>query len=151
MSSHYNAAHLIHLFCAIGFMGVVFFELVILEGMRKPLGPESMAKLEHALINRARKIMPWVVGTLFVTGILMAYIWRARLANLGTDSFGLLLTLKIVLATSVGCHFVYALKTAIDGCMNSRKFKWLHFSVATHMVLILFLAKGMFYLNVYSG
>lgn len=145
--SSYNATHLIHLLCAIGFMGVVFFELVILEGMRKPLGPARMAEVEQALINRARRIMPWVVGTLFLTGTTLAYFHRGALATMGSSPFGLLLGLKILLATSVGCHFLYALKTATDGCMNSRKFKWLHFSVAAHMLGILFLAKGMFFLS----
>jgi len=145
--SSYGLVHLIHLLCGIGFIGVVFFELVILEGMRKPLGPARMAEVEFALINRARRIMPWVVGTLFVSGIVLAVFHRAALAQMLTSSFGTLLALKILLATSVLCHFVYALKTAVDGCMNSRKFKYLHFSVATHMLLIVFLAKGMFYIH----
>lgn len=145
--SSYGLVHLVHLLCGIGFIGVVFFELVILEGMRKPLGPARMAEVELALINRAKRIMPWVVGTLFLSGIVLAVFHRGALAQTFTSSFGTLLTLKIVLATSVLCHFVYALKTAVDGCMNSRKFKYLHVSVATHMLLIVFLAKGMFYIH----
>ncbi len=143
----YGLVHLIHLFCGIAFIGVVFFELIILEGMRRPLGPERMAEVELALIQRARRIMPWVVGTLFLSGITLALFHRAALAQLFATSFGTLLWLKIALAASVLCHFVYALKTASDGCMTSRKFKWLHFSVALHMVLIVSLAKGMFYVS----
>ncbi len=145
--SSYGAVHIIHLLCGIGFIGVVFFELVILEGMRRPLGPQRMAEVELALINRARRIMPWVVGTLFASGAGLAYFHRAALAQVFESSFGTLLALKILLAFSVGGHFVYALKTAKDGCMSSRKFKWLHFSVASHMLLIVVLAKGMFYFH----
>lgn len=143
----YGLVHVVHLLCGISFIGVVFFELAILEGMRKPLGPDRMAALELALINRAKRIMPWVVGALFVTGTALAVFHRGALLQGLTSSFGTLLAAKIVLALSVGCHFVYALKTAIDGCMNSRKFKLLHISVAAHMIGIVVLAKAMFYVT----
>ncbi|MCC6811308.1 MAG: hypothetical protein IT381_28010 [Deltaproteobacteria bacterium] len=143
--SHYGIAHLVHLLCGISFIGVVFFEIVILEGMRKPLGPERMADLELALINRAKRIMPWVVASLFVSGVVLATHHRVALSQLARSSFGALLALKILLALSVLGHFVYALTTASDGCMNSRKFKLLHVSVGTHMLLIVVLAKAMFY------
>lgn len=147
MFPSYGLLHLIHLLCGICFIGVVFFEVIILEGIRKPLGAEPMATLELAVINRARKIMPWVVATLFLSGVWLAYSHRALLAQPLASSFGALLWLKIALALSVACHFVYALKTASDGCMNSRKFKLLHLSVGSHMVGIVVLAKSMFYVT----
>lgn len=147
MSLNYGLVHLIHLFCAIGFIGVVFFEVIILEGLRKPLGPGPMAAVELAVIQRAKKIMPWVVATLFLSGILLAYTHREALMQPQGSSFGALLWLKIGLALSVGGHFVYALKTAADGCMTSTKFKVIHLSVGSHMIGIVILAKGMFYFS----
>lgn len=146
MLPSYGLAHVVHLLCGISFIGVVFFELVILEGIRKQLGEGPMATLELAVIQRAKWIMPWVVATLFLTGTAMAYTHRGVLFQLPMSTFGALLWTKIAMAVSVGCHFVYALKTASDGCMNSRKFKLLHLSVGSHMVGIVILAKAMFYM-----
>ena len=91
--------------------------------------------------------MPWVVATLFLSVVWLAYAHRALFTQPLASSFGALLWLKITLALSVGCHFVYALKTASDGCMTSRKFKLLHLSVGSHMIGIVVLAKGMFYVT----
>ncbi|MBE2250066.1 MAG: hypothetical protein IAE78_10990 [Myxococcus sp.] len=149
MAPTYGVVHLVHLLCGISFIGVVFFEVIILEGIRKPLGPEPMAALELAVINRARSIMPWVVAVLFASGVFMAWAHRGALllAFTAPSAFGVLLWVKIVAALSVACHFVYALKTASDGCMNSRKFKLLHLSVASHMAVIVVMAKAMFYVS----
>ncbi len=141
----YAVAHILHLLCAISFIGVVFFEVLLLEGLRRPLGEEAMATFEAALINRARRIMPWVVGTLFASGLGLAWFHRGALLS-GTP-MGVLLWVKLALAFSVLGHFIFALKTASDGCMNSRLFKRLHVSVGLHMLGIVLLAKGMFYVS----
>ena len=143
--NHYAFAHIVHLLCGIAFIGVVFFELLILEGMRRPLGAERMAEVELALIGRARKIMPWVVGTLFVTGLALAWAHRGALVGADIPTFGWLLWAKIVLAFSVLGHFIFALSRAADGCMNSQLFMRLHISVGLHMLGIVLLAKLMFY------
>ncbi len=141
--THYTAAHIVHLLCGISFLGVVFFEVLILEGMRAPLGPERMAEVELALVGRARRIMPWVVGTLFLTGIALAATWWPTLSR-ADSPFAALLWIKIGLALSVLGHFVFALSRAASGCMNSTLFRRLHLSVALHMLGIVLLAKLMF-------
>jgi hypothetical protein len=144
---HYGLVHVLHLLCAILFIGVVFFEVVLLEGVRKHFEPEEMHRFERAIIARARRIMPWVVGLLFATGLTMAWTHRAALlAPLGS-SLGLLLWLKIALAFSVLAHFVSAIRAASDGCMTSGRFMRTHLSVGAHMFVIVLLAKAMFYLR----
>lgn len=59
---------IVHLFCAISFIGVVFFEVFILEGMRPHLEHATMEAVEAGLVRRARQIMPFVVGLLFISG-----------------------------------------------------------------------------------
>lgn len=135
----------LHLFCAILFIGVVFFEVVLLEGIRRQVGDTLMVQVEQGLIGRARRVMPWVVATLFATGIAMASTHWSALRAAGSSSFGTLLALKILLAVSVLGHFINAMWAAKDGCMNSRRFELTHLSVAIHMVLIVILAKAMFY------
>lgn len=144
---HYGIVHVIHLLCAILFIGVVFFEVVMLEGIRRHIGDEKMAEVETGLIKRAKRIMPWVVGVLFISGTAMAFVHRAALARPLSSAFGLLLTVKIFLAFSVLGHFVYAMRTAHKGCMSSELFERTHLRVAAHMLVIVLLAKAMFYVN----
>lgn len=144
---HYGLAHLIHLFCAILFIGVVFFEVVLLEGVRPTLPADTMASFESALVGRAKRLMPFVVGALFVSGVAMAYVHRANLSQVGASSFGSMLALKVVLALSVLVHFVTALRAGAQGCMSSKRFRRTHLSVAMHMVAIVVLAKLMFYVR----
>lgn len=130
--------------CAILFIGVVFFEVVILEGIRKGLGEDTMAGVETALIGRAKYVMPWVVGLLFLTGTVMGFHHYRSVDSPFASSFHILLTLKIVLAISVLVHFVTAMRAGVTGCMESGRFKFTHLSVAIHMVFIVLLAKLMF-------
>lgn len=141
----YPIALIIHLFCATAFIGVVFFEVFILEGMRQHITENTMVELETGLVKRARQIMPYVVGNLFLSGGYLGYTQFQGMGALWQDSFSILLSIKIALALSVLGHFVWALTNAKNGCMNSKKFQLTHVSVFTHMVLIVILAKGMFY------
>ena len=143
----YPLALTIHLLCATTFIGVVFFEVLILEGMRPHLGEETMARVENGLVNRARKIMPWVVGALFLSG---AYLLHQHFRSLDidwTNSFTVMVSIKVALALSVLVHFVTALRAQLNGCMTSTRFRLTHLSVFAHMVLIVILAKAMFYVT----
>lgn len=138
----------VHLFCAAIFIGIVAFEVLILEGIRQHLPAQYMALVEEGIHRRGRRVMPWFVGLLFVSGIAMAgSTYREVLHAPFTSPFGTLLLLKILLATSVLVHFILAMKHAICGSMSSARFKYTHLSVFVHMVLIVILAKGMFYIR----
>lgn len=143
----YGIAHVIHLLCAAAFIGVVFFEVFILEGIRDQIGPSLMPQIEAGIIGRAKKIMPWVVATLFLTGIFLAYTHYANLAEPFGNAFGVLLGIKILLALSVLVHFVTAIRSASNGCMTSKRFEFTHLSVIIHMFFIVVLAKAMFYVH----
>lgn len=119
----------------------------MLEGMRKYIGPSTMEEVEQGLVRRARQIMPYIVACLFLSGGYLGYT-HLKEANLPwQDSFTLLLSIKIFLALSVLGHFIWALTNAKNGCMDSTKFKLTHISVFSHMVLIVILAKAMFYVS----
>ncbi len=137
----------LHLFAAIFFVGTVFFEVLILEGIRKPLGRETMRNVELAIGQRARRIMPFVILILFGAGIGMAWQLRDTLAHPFASSFATLLWIKIILAFSVLAHFIAAVTLGGTGRLKSRHFQLIHISVFCHVVLIVFLAKAMFYLQ----
>ncbi len=136
----------LHLYAAILFVGTVFFEVLILEGIRKPVGRETMRTVETAIGRRARRLMPFVMLVLYGAGIGMAWGYREELAHPFDSSFATLLTIKIVLALSVLVHFITALTLSARGKLRSRHFKLIHLSVFTHVVIIVFLAKAMFFL-----
>lgn len=135
----------IHLLCALMFIGTVFFEVLILENVRKHVSKEVMRAVETAIVQRARTLMPWVLLLLFSAGIGMAWQYRAQLAHPFDSALGTLLTIKIVIAISVFGHFLTAMFLRSRGRMNSRRFRLLHLSVFCHVVAIVMLAKSMFY------
>jgi hypothetical protein len=137
----------LHLFAAIMFVGTVFFEVLILENVRKRVPKETMRTMEMAIGTVARKVMPWVILVLYSAGIGLAWHHRDVLAHPLDSSFGLLLTIKIALALSVFAHFATAMTLQKTGKMRSIHFKRIHLSVFCHMVGIVFLAKAMFYLH----
>lgn len=139
---------ILHLLCATLFIGVVAFEVLILEGIRPMLSAETMAQVEKGIHTRGRKIMPPVVITLFITGAMMGISYLNSMSWQPFDSsFGTLLIIKIILALSVLVHFITAITHSICDNMISRRFKYTHLSVFIHMLLIIVLAKGMFYFN----
>lgn len=137
----------LHLFAALIFVGTVFFEVLVLEGVRKHVPADVMRQIERAIGNRARRLMPWVVLVLYGAGIGMAWQHRTALEHPLASSFGLLLTLKIVLAFSVLAHFITALVSMKRRTMTARRSHFIHQSIFWHMVFIVLLAKGMFYLH----
>lgn len=137
----------LHLFAAIMFVGTVFFEVLILEGIRKSVGRGAMRTIESAIGRRARRVMPFVIAVLYTAGIAMAWQYRDVLTHPLDSSFATLLTIKIVLALSVLAHFITAVTLGARGKLNSRHVKIIHTSVFCHVVLIVFLAKAMFYIT----
>ena len=143
----YFALLALHLFAAIMFVGTVFFEVLILEGIRKPVGREIMRTIELNIAQRARRLMPFVMLVLYAAGAGMAWQYRNALSHPFASSFALLLWIKIALALSVLAHFITAMTLSGTGKLKSRHFQIIHLSVFCHVVLIVFLAKAMFYVS----
>lgn len=135
----------LHLLAAIAFAGTVFFEVVMLEGVRRHLPSQTMHAVERAIGNRAVRVMPWVLLTLYAAGIGLAWQHRAVLAQPLASGFGGLLAAKIVLALSVAGHFATAMFWRRRGLLNGRRSRRLHLSVFGHVLAIVLLAKAMFY------
>jgi len=144
---NYAFSHIIHLFCAFIFIGAVFFEVLILESARKKVPKEAMQAIQGGIMHRARRLMPPVVLTLFLSGGYMASIHLTDLPSLWSTSFSTLLTAKMLIAGSVLLHFITAMTLSLRGKMTSFRFKFIHLSVFSHMVAIVLLAKGMFYFS----
>ena len=145
--NHYSLLLLVHLFAAFVFVGTVFFEVLILESVRKHVPKNVMHQVEVGIGRRARQLMPWVLLMLYGSGIGMAWHYRAVLAQPFSSTFGLLLTIKITLALSVFGHFLTAMWLRSRGRLVSTVSRRIHLSLFCHMIGIVLLAKGMFYLG----
>lgn len=144
----YPALLTLHLFAALIFIGTVFFEVLFLENIRKQLPAKLMLLLEQAVGQRARQLMPWVLLVLFGAGVGMVWVrYLPVLATPLSSSFGTLLLAKIVVAGSVLVHFLGAMLLFKTDRMSARWVKLIHNSVFAHMIVIVVLAKGMFYLT----
>ncbi|UVL59501.1 hypothetical protein LOY54_15720 [Pseudomonas sp. B21-032] len=138
----------LHLFAAVMFIGTVLFEVLFLEHIRKQLPARLMLQLEQAIGQRARQLMPWVLLVLFSAGAGMVWLrYVPLLAAPLQSSFATLLLVKIILAASVLGHFLLAMLWFRSGQMSSGRVKFIHHSVFAHVLLILLLAKAMFYLS----
>ena len=147
--SIYTVAHIVHLYCAIAFVGGVFFEMLVLSVMHtKRVSREARREVERAMSYRAVRVMPPVVAVWFLSGLVMVFdrytdILRQPLAS----SFGTLLALKILLAFSVLVHFAIAVVKMHRRTLTVGWSKYIHAVVFTHMLFIVLLAKGMFYFS----
>ncbi|WP_339437333.1 hypothetical protein [Pseudomonas sp. EL_65y_Pfl1_R32] len=139
---------LAHLFAALIFIGTVFFEVLILGRLHRQLPARVMLRVEQAIGQRARALMPWVLLVLFGAGTGMIWLrYRPALAAPFASSFGTLLTLKLILAVSVLLHFLLTMLRMRRGRVGPRYLRFIHLSLFGHMVAIVLLAKSMFYLT----
>lgn len=146
--SAYAWAHIVHLFCALLFVGGVLFEALILAAIHsRDVSHEARREVEQAIKRRAVRVMPPVVALLFVSGLTMAWLrYLPLLASPLASSFSLQLTLKIVLAFSVLLHFVLAVSKIRRGTLNRAWSRYIHRAVLLQMLAIVLLAKTMFYI-----
>lgn len=134
-----------HLLAAIAFIGTLFFEVVIWHRAREQLADTAQSTADQAIAVRSRKVLHGVVVLLYGAGIALAWQHRGVLSQPLASSFGTLLSLKIVLALSIIGHYLllaYWLKSAR---LTVSRASWIRRSILGHMVLIVILAKVMFY------
>jgi len=145
MAAWYPWIVLLHLSCAIVFVGAVAFEVLVLEGLHQRLDVSTMRVVEQAVMARVRRFMPVVVVLLFFSGGALFDIRCGGISCVGSRS-GNLLLLKVLLAFGVLGVFVNAMWASLRGKMDLCRFRHTHRIVLALMVGIVFLAKTMFYL-----
>lgn len=146
MAAYYGLFVTIHLLCALTFVGAVFFEVLVVEPMEKTLPPGVGCLVAEAIPRRVRGFMPIVVSLLYLSGAAMFWVHYSARPDFFHTKFGLLLTAKISLTFAVLGVFVASMRAARRGTMDVCRFRYTHRIVATLMLGIVLLAKGMFYL-----
>lgn len=135
---------MVHLFCAIVFVGAVAFEVLILEALTPILGHLEMHRFEVAVQKRARRVMPITVLLLFLSGFAMFWVRCPDFSCIHTR-FGVMLMTKVGLAFVVLAIFVSSIWAALRGKMDPCRFRWTHRIVLILMIGIVFLAKAMLF------
>ena len=109
----YTIVLIVHLLCAIIFIGYVFADVMILPAMNGVLDEKSFEKVKNALNTRARKVFPVSVLILILSGgfMLSKYIN----SNLGffESSLQQLLVLKVILALVIVSGIIYSLSCKV--------------------------------------
>lgn len=136
---------LLHLACAIVFVGAVTFEVLVLEGLHRQFDLVTMQRIEQAVMTRVRRFMPFVVLLLFLSGFVLFDINCNGFQCVGSR-FGNWLVLKVVLAFGVLGVFVSAVRASRHGKMDICRFRNTHRVVLGLMVGIVFIAKTMRFL-----
>ena len=144
MAAWYPLILLLHLSCAIVFVGAVAFEVLVLEALHRDFEHDVMSRIESAVMARVRRFMPFVVALLFLSGFALFDLRCGGFACLGSR-FGWLLSLKVALAFGVLAVFVAAVRAGMRGTMDPCRFRRTHHVVLCLMAGIVVLAKLMFY------
>ena len=143
----YGLLHVLHLLAAIGFVGVVFFQLVILAKVRTQLDADTLPALDSALSARTRAVLHWVVLLVYGAGLGLGWQhWQALSAPF-SSSFASLLTLKVALALGVFVSYGALAMLLRSGRMTPALYQKLHWAVLAQMLVIVVLAKAMFYIH----
>ena len=146
MAPYYPWIVLVHVSCAIVFVGAAAFEVFVLEGLHKTIDIATMGQIEDAVMARVRRFMPVVVLLLFLSGFALFDLRCNGIQCIGSTRFGWFLLAKVILAFGVLGVFVNAVWAGAHGKMNACRFRYTHRIVLTMMVAIVFLAKTMFIL-----
>jgi hypothetical protein len=134
-----------HLLAAVAFIGMLFFEVVIWHRARLQLTDTAQTTADQAIAVRSRKVLHGVVLLLYGAGIGLAWQHRGVLSQPLASSFGTLLSLKILLALSIIGHYLLLAYWLTHARLSNTRASWIRRSILGHMVLIVILAKAMFY------
>ena len=140
----YTIVLIIHLFCAVIFIGFVFADVIVLPAMKKVLNEEEHQKVMNAISNRARAIFPASVLVLILSGgfMLSKYI-NSDLGAFNT-SLQQLLILKVIIALVIVAGILYSLSRKLLKKQPHPIMKHFHKFVLVCGIIIIILAKLMF-------
>lgn len=112
----YEYVRIIHLFCAIIFVGYLFFDVVVFKMALKKVDLQTGQKIKKAINSTEIKIMPFCVLLLLLTGGLMMTRWVGSNAggyfNSNLQIFFMIKVLLafiifIAVATNLSCKFIF--------------------------------------------
>ncbi|MBZ7994506.1 copper resistance protein CopD [Campylobacter canadensis] len=146
MENIYPYALLVHIFCAIIFIGYLFFDVVIFSRAKKSLDEKTANLMEKAISSKAIKIMPICVLLLLLTGGMMMSKWVNKELGYFDSSLQVLFMIKVSLACIIFLAVIFSLSCKFIFKIPNPLAKIIHPLALTLAICIVFLAKFMFYL-----
>ena len=105
----YTLALIIHVLCAIIFLGFVFSDVVVFPILKKKLGEEEHQKIMQIIISRGIKIFPPAVLLLVLSGGFMFSKYINSEAGAFNSSLQIVLMIKVLLVLLIVLAIVYSL------------------------------------------
>lgn len=147
MQAIYPYVKVVHIFCAIIFLGYVFFDVVIFSRLKSVL-KDDYERVKIAITSKAIKIMPICVLLLFLSGGMMMSNWvGSKVGGYFDTTLQQMLMTKAYLALVIGIGVIYSLSCRAFG-LTPIKFMKQHFHKVVLVLgfIIVLLAKLMFYI-----
>ena len=144
MQNLYPYTQIVHLFCAIIFVGYLFFDVIILRAASKKLPPELAQKAKQAIGSSAIKIMPICLLLLVLTGGMMMSNWVGSKAGGYFETnlqiafmikFFLAMVIVAAVIVNLSCKFIFKRPSPLGN---------IHPIALTLAMIIVLLAKVMF-------
>lgn len=145
MQSLYPYAQVVHLFCAIIFLGFVFFDVVIFARTKGDLS-QRFEQTKQAIVKRAIKIMPICLLLLILSGGIMMSNWVNSDIGYFNSPLQKIFMLKVAFALIIFLGVIFSLSCRFSG-RQAPKFMQLHFHKIVLVLgfFIVLFAKLMFF------
>lgn len=145
MESLYPFALIIHVFCAIIFVGYLFFDVVIFSKAKKNLKQELRTEVQEVITKKAIKIMPICVLLLLLTGGMMMSKWVGSQIGYFDTTFQQIFMLKVFFACLIFIMVALSLSYKFILKKPNPLNKIIHPLALILAILIVLCAKLMFY------
>lgn len=140
----YSIALIIHLICAILFVGFIFADVVVFRGLLVKYTEEETQKIKETIYTRGVKIYPPAVLLLIGTGGFMFSKHINSTLGFFETNLQILLWIKFALVLSIVVGVLYALSCRIRGKQEIAFMKNFHLLALVLSIIIVILAKVMF-------
>lgn len=141
----YTVALLIHLICAIIFLGYIFFDVVILPTLSNKFDTIQYEEIKAQISAKASTIMPIAVLVLISTGIIMLSNYMNINNGYTNTHLQMLMGIKALLGFIIGIMVLYSIVyKKFNGTPHPFLKKYIHKIALAIGLVIVILAKVMF-------
>ncbi len=140
----YSIALILHLICAILFVGFIFADVVIFKGLLNKYSEEKTQEIKETIYARGVKIYPPAVLVLIGTGGFMFSRYINSTVGYFDSNLQILLWIKFSLVLCIVIGVVYALSCRFRGTQEAGFMKSFHLISLILGLAITVLAKVMF-------
>ncbi|WP_419765874.1 MAG: hypothetical protein ACNI28_04435 [Arcobacter sp.] len=140
----YTLVQIIHLLCAIIFIGFIFADVVIFPVIKNKLGEETYTNTINAIVSRGLKIYPPIVLILIASGGYMFTRYINRELGVFNTSLQWILLLKLLLVLLIVLGVIYTMYCKLTKKEPVAFMQRFHLYALILSIAIVILAKLMF-------